>query len=305
MQKSNIDIIYDVIDKSMDIIYYANAKSYFDLYFETINNILNGELSEEYDDLTNKALLQEYEKLNEIDFAPDDIRKALQLIIMRGFKELDMKQDVTPDTLGYLIGYLITRLAGDKKEISILDPMCGVGNLLFSLDNHINLNNTLYAIDNDRFKIDLCKSIADMMNTNVNLYYQDTMSIHLKNMDFVVCDIECNTIDGKYIAYDVILNHMQSLLLNGYMISIVDNDFFDYDKDGSFKKKLMKDNHIYGIIELPDDFFIQKPKSIVIFKHTEGENKNCLMVKLPSFNDVNAFNSTISQIEAWFLKNKD
>lgn len=98
---------------------------------------------------------------------------------------------------------------------------------------------------------------------------------------------------------------MQSLLFNGYLISIVDNDFFDFDKDGTFKKNLMKDSHVYGIIELPDDFFIRKPKSIVIFKHTQGENKNCLMVKLPSFNDVNAFNSTISQIEAWFLKNKN
>lgn len=302
MQESNLELVFDVVEKTMTILYEAKHRKYFDLYFETINNILSCELTEEYDDLTNQKLLRLYKKLDDKDFTPEDIRKALQAIIIRGFKESNMPQDVTPDTLGYLIAYLITRLNDESKNISILDPLCGSGNLLLSIDNHINLDCELYAIDNDRLKIDLCKSMADLMNTNVNLYYQDTFSTKLKNMNFVVCDIPNKEDD---FSYQVIRHHLDSLKLNGYLLAIVDSNLFLNDKDELFTKNILKDNSIYGIIELPDDFFITGKKSIVIFKHAVREEKNCLMVKLPSFNDMDSFNQTINQIEAWFERNKN
>ena len=305
MEDSNLELFFDTLEKSISVLYEKTHNNYFDLYFETVKNILDCELSKEYDAQTNEHLLRIYSKLTDVDFTPEDIRKALQAIIIRGFKESKIEQDVTPDTLGFLMAYLISRLNNGLNDIKILDPLCGSGNLLFSIDNHLNLNCSLFAIDNNKLKVDLCKTMSDLMNTVVDLYFQDTRSIRMKDMDFVIFDTPNELDEEKYFPYEVVLNHINSLKKDGYMIGIVPNDFFEHDKDGLFKQELMKDSSIYGIIELPDNFFISRPKSIVIIKHKIRDDKNCLMVKLPSFDDIKLFNETLMQIEAWFENNKN
>ncbi len=91
----------------------------------------------------------------------------------------------------------------------------------------------------------------------------------------------------------------------GCMIGIVGNDFFDYDKNQSFKKQLLEECSIIGLVELPDNMFVAKPKILlVIQKKVYEDKKNCFMVKLPSFTNVKEFNQSLLEIEAWFEKNK-
>lgn len=304
MEDNKLELFFDVLEKTIEIIYEQTHKSYFDLYFETINNILEGEVLNDYDSETNLKLTRLYSKLSDVDFSPEDIRKALQAIIIRGYKETNVENDVTPDSIGFLVAYLISRFNKEKNKVSILDPLCGCGNLLFSIYNHLNFDCELYAIDHNELKIRLCESLANLSDTLVNLYFQDTNNVKLNNMDYIVFDIKGEFISDSYFPYDVVLNHKDALKDDGIMIGIVPNDFFNYDKDGKFKEKLLQDSSIYGIIELPDDFFISQPKSIVMFKKCKKTDSKCLMVKLPSFNDINSFNSTLMEIEAWFENNK-
>ncbi|MGM9971814.1 MAG: class I SAM-dependent methyltransferase [Anaeroplasmataceae bacterium] len=303
MEDNKLELFFDVLEKTIEILYEETHKSYFDLYFETVNNILAGEVLGDYDEEVTQKLLRLYSKLSDVDFTPEDIRKALQAIIIRGFKETNSVNDVTPDTIGFLVAYLISRFNKDAKKVSILDPICGCGNLLFSVENHLNFECELYAIDHSDLKIKLCQSMANLMNTNVELYLQDTLNIKMKDMDFLIFDTPNDNFDKTYFPYDLVLNHKESLKDNGIMIGIVPNDFFMYDNEGSFKNELMQDTMVYGIIELPDDFFISQPKSIVIFKKCPKTDKKCMMIKLPSFDDVKLFNSALTEIEAWFEKN--
>jgi len=89
------------------------------------------------------------------------------------------------------------------------------------------------------------------------------------------------------------------------MIGMVENDFFNYDKNQEFKKKLLEDMSIIGLTELPDEMFkAVKPKIILVLqKRKLSENTKCFMVKLPSFTNVNSFNEALLDIEAWFEKN--
>lgn len=299
-----MELIFDVLEESIDTLYNAKPRKYFDMFFETVKNILESDLTVKYDEETDAKLLRIYSRLTDHDFAPEDIRKALQSIIMRGYKEEGMLQDVTPDTLGFLIAYLMSRMT-NKKELSILDPLAGSGNMLFSIDNHLSMNCKLFAIENDKKKVEILKYAADLQSTLVEIYFQDTTNIKMKDMDFVVFDMETRNSGDGYFPYDVVLNHMDSLVDDGYMIGLLSNDFFEHDKDSSFKERLEKKGRVYGIIELPGDFFKSNPKSIVIFKKNTLKDKNCLMVKLPSFTDDKAFNNVIYQIEEWFLNNKN
>ncbi len=298
-----MELFYDVMDESIQTLYEAQSRPYFELYFETVKNIIDSDLSKNYDEETDAKLLRIYSRLSDKDFAPEDIRKALQTLIIKGLNEEHEVQDVTPDTLGFLMAYLISRLT-DKKEISILDPLAGSGNMLLSIESHLNLNVSLFAIENSKLKTQILKSMADLMNTLVEIYFQDTLNIKMKDMDFVVFDNPTSYTINPYFPYYLVLHHMESLKDGGYMIGLLPNDFFMHDNDKVFKKEIGKLGRVYGVLELPESFFKSSPKSIIIFKKEVSEDKNCLMVKLPSFDDVKAFNDVLEQIENWFLNNK-
>ena len=149
---SNMEKMFDVFEESIKTLYDIKPRPYFELFFETADNILSGELLKTYDDETDEKLLHIYSRLTDVDFAPEDIRKALQSLIIRGYKEEGIVQDLTPDTLGFLIAYLISRLT-KETNISILDPLAGSGNMLISIENHLNINCNLFAIENDKLKV--------------------------------------------------------------------------------------------------------------------------------------------------------
>ena len=301
----NLELFYDVLDESNNLLYEATKSNYFELIEMTAENILERKVLSDVDDNYIKKLKKIYKKLDGVDFSVEDIRKALQSIILRGFKEMRIPNgNTTPDTLGIFITYLITKLT-NKKEVNILDPMCGVGNLLFTISNYLDKKSNLYACDIDPWMTKLTKISADLMDTNVEIFLQDLMTLYLSNMDIVVSDIPtCLYENDKFFPYEAMLHMADYLSDDGAMICIIQNDFFDYDKDQKFKKALLEKISIVGICELPDDMFKEgKPKCILVLQKKEVKDQ-CFMVKLPSFSNVVEFNDSLKLIESWFLKNK-
>ena len=301
----NLELFYDVLDESNNLLYEATKSNYFELIEMTAENILERKVLSDVDDNYIKKLKKIYKKLDGVDFSVEDIRKALQSIILRGFKEMRIPNgNTTPDTLGIFITYLITKLT-NKKEVNILDPMCGVGNLLFTISNYLDKKSNLYACDIDPWMTKLTKISADLMDTNVEIFLQDLMTLYLSNMDIVVSDIPtCLYENDKFFPYEAMLHMADYLSDDGAMICIIQNDFFDYDKDQKFKKALLEKISIVGICELPDDMFKEgKPKCILVLQKKEVKDQ-CFMVKLPSFSNVIEFNDSLKLIESWFLKNK-
>ena len=68
----------------------------------------------------------------------EDIRKALQLAVLKGMKEhIQPHHQMTPDALGLLAGYLV-ELFVKKEQAVILDPAVGTGNLLLTVMNYLD-----------------------------------------------------------------------------------------------------------------------------------------------------------------------
>ena len=253
----------------------------------TVRNILAGEVVCDIDDLDKEEELEEiYAKIKDVDFSAEDVRKAMQSIVLRGFKEMRIPNgNTTPDTLGILAAYLITKIH-KEKELSILDPLCGTGNLLFTIANYLDKKTKLFAIDDNEWMTKITALTADLLDYPVEVYYQNTMSLQLSNIDSIVFDMpHSEYIDGKYFPYEAILHFVNELKEDGSMIAIVENDFFDYDSNQEFKNNQAR------------------PKLILVLQKRQLKDAKCFMVKLPSFNDVEDFNNALRDIEAWFLKN--
>lgn len=302
----NLELFYDCVDESNNLLYELIHKNYFELIEETVNNILAGEVVTDVDDEGVEKLQAIYDKIADVDFSVEDVRKAMQAIILKGFKEMGiLNGNTTPDTLGIFIAYLITKLT-KEKNISILDPLCGTGNLLHTIANHLDKEMKLYACDHNLWMTKLTGMVSDLLNLEVEVFLQDTLNLKMNNLDFIVFDLP-NVVkedDKEYFPYQAILHYKDMLKENGSMIGIVGNDFFDYDKNQEFKKQLLVDSSIIGLVELPDKMFVSKPKIILVIQKKVVDKKNCFMVKLPSFTDVKEFNSVLMDIEAWFEKNK-
>ena len=307
MKTEHLELFYDCVDQSNDILYEAFHKSYFDLIEMTVQNILAGEVVCDCDEETKNKLNQIYDQLVGVDFTVEDVRKAMQAIFLKGFKEMRiLNGNTTPDTLGIFIAYLITKLNANKK-ITILDPLCGTGNLLHTVINHLDKECTSFACDHDVWMTKLTKMVSDLLGIPVELYLQDTRNLSLKDMDCILFDMPNVILEEKksYFPYEAILHYKEMLKPDGAMIAILGSDFFNYDKNQEFKKQLLQDCSIIGLIELPDSMFVAKPQIILVIQKCMLDKKNCFMVKLPSFTDVKEFNKSLMEIEAWFENNKN
>ncbi len=304
---SNMELVFDVISESIEFLFDKVKGDYFTLYALTVKNILASEiLNEELNKEDKESLSKIYSKLTDKDISTEDIRKAIQSLMLRGFQEVKVSNgEMTPDTIGLLFAYFISKFDQNPRDIKILDPLSGVGNLLFTLDNHLAMNTELFAIEHNKTMVNILKLNSELMSTNVNIYFQNTLSSSLKDMDYVVIDFDYydQLEDKTYFPYKTILHHISSLKDNGIMLCCIPDDFFNYDSNQEFKKTLSSNSSIIGLIELPNEMFKKSKKSILIIKKEVLKDKKCLMVKLPSFSDPKEVNNALTRIEMWFEEN--
>lgn len=302
----NLELFFDCLDESNNLLYEVFHKPYFELLEMTVQNILAGEILTDLDPDNTKKLEEIYSKIADVDFTVEDVRKAMQAIVLRGFKEMKIPNgNTTPDTLGIFIAYLITKLCKNKK-VSILDPLCGTGNLILTIANHLDKELSLFGCDNNVWMTKLTTMTADLLSSPIEVFLQDTFNLTLTNMDSVIFDMPHSEYDEEkkeYFPYKAILHYVDMIKDDGCMIGIVENDFFDYDKKKEFKEKLLEQMTIIGLVELPDSMFVSKPKIIIVLQKKVMKDKKCFMVKLPSFTNVKEFNNSLIEIEAWFEKN--
>ena len=301
---ANLELFYDVFDESCDFLYDKLHLKYLDLIILTANNILAGEVLNDLEDEDIKKLNKIYAKLTDVDFNVEEIRKAMQAQILKGIKEMNFQNGLTtPDSIGLLVAYLISRLS-KAKSLNICDPLIGSGNMLYTISNHLTANLNLFGCDHNEYMIKIAKVFADLLETNVELHLEDTLNLKIYNLDFIVFDMP-NVIKDKddYLPYKWFLHYNELIKDDGYIISLINNDFFDYDNNKRFKEELLKTSSIVCLIELPDNMFVSKPKIIIVINKKIWDKKKMFMTKLPSLSDVKAFNSELVKLEQWFNEN--
>ena len=308
-ETSNFELFYDVLDESITKLYEIKKDRFLNLLVATGKNIVSNDvLQVEATQEQREELLKIYEKLSDIDFNVDEIRRAFQIMVLRALREENLKTgDITPDTIGFFIGYLINKLIPNAKKLNVLDPVVGSGNLLYSVANHLDCELHLFGIDVIKELLDIASILGDLLNYDVEMFCQDTLDHPFSGMDIVVADLpdyKVSELEDKYFPYLCVLQHLSSLKENGYFIGIVPNDFFEHDDDNFFKANLKKYGSVLGVLELPKNMFKSNPKSIIIFSRESLPSKKCLLVELPSFSDAGALNKALLQIEQWFEINK-
>lgn len=265
----------------------------------------------------------------EVDFTvegatKEDIRKAIQIAILKGMRKGSQpNHQMTPDTLGLLVGYFVEQFFEErlaKEKISILDPAVGTGNLLITVMNLLDGKVEATGVEVDELLIRLAAATADLTEQPVSLYRQDALQDLLVNpADAVVCDLPVGYYPNEEVALDYELcaaegmsyaHHLfieQSINYTkegGYLFFLAPTHLFESEQAKQLHKYMKKHAWIQAIIQLPDTMFANKAheKSIVILQK-QGASfkapKEVLLAKVPNMQNKQALAMFFEKVQMW------
>ncbi len=308
INKQHIEKFYDYFDEVSNILYENYHKTYLEGINEAFNLLLDDKFNDEYGSEDIDTLKAAKSKISGIAFEREEIRKSIQLGLLKGYKHAYMSNSlITPDTIGIFVGYIIEKLYKNQKLENVLDPMIGSGNLVFTVLNHMKKSLKIYGVDNDLLMCNLVRNIADLHEYKNEIFFQDTLTYFDQGFDLILTDLPISQ-DIDYFPYKAINHHIDSLINGGYLIALIENDFFEKKDIKIFQTEVNNKAYMFGLIKLSETMFKNNPKSILIIrKKLEDEipPKEFLLIDLPSFTDTEGVNNSIFRIDEYFKKREE
>ncbi|WP_175639909.1 class I SAM-dependent methyltransferase [Metabacillus schmidteae] len=325
---SKIENLFTVINETADLLAQECKISYIEALAETGENIFQGTiLQENLSEVTVKSLERKYNSVSISTFEKEEIRKAYQLAILKGLKEgAQPNHQMTPDTIGLFLGYLVSKFIGNRNVLSILDPAVGTGNLLTAILNYTAIENTnSFGVEVDDLLIKLAYINANLQEHPTHFFNQDSLErLLIDPVDVVVCDLpvgyypndleaakyQLKADEGHSYSHHLFMeqsiNHIKA---NGYLFFIVPNSLFETKEAPKLNEYLREVAIIQGFIKLSLSLFKDERhgKSILILQKKGPEAKapkQAMLAELPKFSNVDAMNSIMKQIDQWFKENK-
>lgn len=265
----------------------------------------------------------------EVDFSQEgatkeDVRKAIQIAVLKGMRKGSQpNHQMTPDTLGLLVGYFVEQLFADRlktEKISILDPAVGTGNLLLTVMNLLDEKIEATGVEVDELLIRIAAATADLTEQPVSLYRQDALQdLLVSPADAIVCDLPVGYYPNEDIALDYELCSSEGLSYahhlfieqsinytkdGGYLFFLAPTHLFESEQSKQLHKYIQKHAWIQAIIQLPDTMFANKAleKSIVILQK-QGKDfkapKEVLLAKVPNMQNKQALAMFFEKVKMW------
>lgn len=328
MNVSQVEKIFTIINESAQVLQQELNCPYLEAVAETGENLFHQKiLQEEISELAHKKLTKHYNELKIEQYDNETIRKSFQLAILKGMKEATQAHhQMTPDTIGLFMGYLVNRFCERQNEISVLDTAVGTGNLLTTILNNLsNKNVNSYASEIDQLLIKLAYINANLQRHPIQFFNQDSLSsLFMDPVDVVVCDLPVgyypNDDGAKQFTLHAENGHSYSHHLfieqsinytkpGGYLFFLIPNHLFESEQSKKLHTYLKENVYIQCVLQLPQSMFNNEAqaKSILILQkkgeHVTGP-KQVLLSELPSFSNKLAIEKTIEKINSWIINEK-
>ncbi|OMP67451.1 class I SAM-dependent methyltransferase [Domibacillus epiphyticus] len=322
-QQVTVEQLFSTFDESAIILGRALSVTYLEALGETAENLFHGYvLQEELTEIDKKRVQKLYDNARLERYSKESIRKSYQLAILKGMKEhVQPNHQMTPDSIGVFIAYLMRKSNGSKKPFILLDPAIGTGNLVTTVLNEFDGMVEAHGVDLDEVLLKLAYAGANLLRHPITLYNQDALEpLLIDPVDVVVCDLPVGYYPNDVRAADYRLNadsghsyahHLfieQSLRHTrpgGQLFFIIPNGLFESPESKKLQAFLTEEVYIEGVIQLPESLFKNKQaaKSILMMrKKAPGlkKPKEVLLASMPSLTDKKATASIVQKIDRWF-----
>ena len=322
-----VEELFTVFSETATVLQEEMECSYLEALAATGENIFQGAiLQTDISEYGVKRLKKSYESISLDKYSKEEIRKSFQLAILKGMQEnIQPNHQMTPDSIGMFIGYLVQKLY-KRKEMRLLDPAVGTGNLLTTVMNQQPEKRIeAYGVEVDDLLLKLGFVNANLQEQPIQFYNQDSLSkLFIDPVDVVVSDLPIGYYPNDIGASEYILkadnghsyahhlfieqsiNHLKD---GGYLFCMIPNNLFESEQADKLHQFFKENVHIQGIMQLPLTLFknTQAAKSIlVVQKKGEGIKapKQVLLANVPSLSNMGKMEKILADIEKWVKDNK-
>lgn len=326
MGKSNVEQIFNWLNDTTELIQQHEQEPYLDSLATTLEILFYQDVSPEMDDILSHKLEESLndKEIKELDH--ENVRKAIQLAILKGMKDSTQPNHLmTPETVAFIIQYLVVKLTDSKKSLRLFDPVSGTGNLLTTVMTGLDKDVTAIASEIDTTLIKLGLANANLQEKEVEFFQQDSLRPFLLDpVDVVIGDLPVGyypddvRAEAFELQADVGHSYAHHLLIEqsinytkdgGFLVFVIPNGLFESDQADKLHTYLHEHVHIIGLLHLAESTFKSKEqaKSILVLQKKGNSThtpKQPLLVKLPSFKDTNAMKDILGQMNNWFTHNK-
>lgn len=138
MNMAPVEQLFTLFNETAIVLQEELSCTYLEALAETGENLFHGSvLQDELSEVTEKRLKKQYMEVNLGSFTKEEIRKAYQLVILKGMKEsVQPNHQMTPDSVGMLLSYLVDKFM-QQPSFRLLDPVIGTGNLVTTVLNQL------------------------------------------------------------------------------------------------------------------------------------------------------------------------
>lgn len=327
LAQGKIEQLFDILNRSTELIQKAKDQSYLDSFIETLGFIQSDD--EEDDELTEadtKKLTNIYADFNPDDFTAETFRKAIQMAVLKAIRvdTIQANYQLTPDTIANVIGYIIAGIFHDRKELSILDPAMGTANLLTAiyhqLQTSIGVTPTISGIENDDAMFELAADSVELQKIHAELFHEDTIqNVLAPVVDAVVSDLPIGyyPIDAhakgfathsetghSYVHHLLIEFGMKHVKPGGFGFFLVPSQLFQTSEAKQLLKWMQGKVYLQGLLNLPKELFANAAaqKAILILQNAGDGAKQVdpvMLGEFPSFKDQQAFTKFLTEIDDW------
>ncbi|SDQ42833.1 class I SAM-dependent methyltransferase [Virgibacillus salinus] len=325
MEKMNVEVLFEKIDNATETVQQHVNETYLDSLAMTLEVFFHEYVSEETDDVLKHKLQTIIKDIDISEYQTEEVRKAVQLAILKGMKGTTQQQHLmTPETVALFVGYLAEKVTNGKEKLRVFDPASGTGNLLTTVLGHLENTEETFASEVDPTLIKLAVLNANLQKKEVEFFHQDSLTPFLMDpVDLIVADLpvgyypddvrandfELKADEGHSYSHHLFIEQsMNYTKEGGYSIFVIPDFLFDSDQSDKLHAYIQEYAHIIGVLRLPESMFKSEKniKSILILqKKGKGTTapKQPLLVKLPSFKDTTAMNDILGQMNTWFSAN--
>ncbi|TGB04053.1 class I SAM-dependent methyltransferase [Halobacillus salinus] len=322
MKQENVEQLFQWIDDTATDVSHDMNITYLEAIAETLDVLFNGHPFDDMDKNLQTKLNNELTKISKDDYQKEEIRKAVQLTILKGMKGATQQQHlITPDSVAMFMGYLASKLFEGREQLKLFDLASGSGNLLTSIMNQLEMPLTAYASEVDPTLIQLAVTNANLQKNHIEFFHQDSLRPFLMEpVDLVLADLpvgyypdeataskyELKAEEGMSYAHHLFIEQGLSYTEEGgYLMFIVPNFLFESEQSKQLNAFLREHAHIVGMLQLSDSLFKNEKhgKSILILQKKGGNTKppkQALLVQLPSFKNPEAMADILAQMNQWF-----
>lgn len=322
--------LFNTLDQSASILKEEFDTSYLEALIETGENLLDNKTvrveNKKPSKLSVDTLTNLYKELHLEDMTSEEIRQGIQLAILKGTKEdfLQPNHQMTPDSIGSLMAYLIEVIASPKKEgIHLADLSVGTGNLLFTVYHFLKQGDReikASGVDNDDLLISLAATSAALQNVPLQLTHQDALqNLLIHPIDILVSDLPIGYYpldeharqfassfkEGhSYSHFLLIEQGLKYLSKGGFGFYLVPANLFESQEARDLLTYIQSIGHFQGFIQLSKELFRnEQSRKVILVLQKQGENtkqaKEVLLANAPEFKDVEAMKEFIGEINQW------